>query len=188
MRAFGGWLALFLTLATPAARAAVIADADVKQNGDHYRVTFDVRVDAPLSKVRALLTDFAHLDRLSDTIIDDRVLDAGPGGTRLRLAFRACVLVVFCRTILKTSDVRTDDRGDILFTIVPAESDFGAGSETWHFEGDGAATQLQYRADFAPTFFVPPVIGPWLMKRRIVNELETTVVRIETLAHESAHR
>jgi hypothetical protein len=188
MRARCWWPSLFLLLAQ-AAQAATILDADVTRDDGRYGVTFDVRVDAAARKVRALLTDFAHLDRLSNTITEDRVVAPGPGGgLRLHLTFHACVLMVFCRDIRKTTDVRTDHEGDILFTLVPAESDFGAGDETWHIEGDRRSTRLQYRASLVPTFFVPPLIGPWLVKRRIVDELETTVVRIETLANDAARR
>jgi hypothetical protein len=38
---------------------------------------------------------------------------------------------------------------------------------------------LQFTDTFEPDFWVPPVIGPWLIQRKLVRELTETMAYIE---------
>ena len=40
-------------------------------------------------------------------------------------------------------------------------------------------TELQFTETFEPDFWVPPVIGPWLIQRKLVSEVAETVMYIE---------
>jgi hypothetical protein len=181
-------LPLLALLALPAAPAgaATILDTTVTEDDGRYRVAFDVRVDAGLARVREILTDLERSDELSDAVVEHALVEQrADGSQRVRFTLRSCVLF-FCRDLRKTTDVHGEENGDVVFVTVPEDSDFSAGHESWHFVADGAGTRLEYRADLVPTFFIPPLIGPWLVKMRIRDELETTAQRIEILAHEPA--
>lgn len=163
------------------AHGASILHAEVIHEAGHYTVRFEVLVDADIAKVRQHLTDYAGYHRLSDVIVESRVLAAYPDGRqRVRFVFQACVLF-FCRHLYKIADVETRLDGAVMLTD-PRESDFHSAEERWRIEALSHQTRIRYDAQFAPNFFVPPLIGPWLLKIRIRDELETTAKRVEALA------
>lgn len=177
------YLTLSLWLASvPVAMAVTVLSGEVAHEDGHYRVAFEVLVDADLAAARRLLTDYAHYRRLSDTLVESRVLAVRSGGaTRVRFVFRACVLF-FCPHFQKTADVEAEADGTVVMRTDPAESDFRFGEERWRVTPAAARTRIRYEAEFVPSFFVPPLIGPWLVKWRIRDELETTAQRLEALA------
>jgi hypothetical protein len=175
-----------LALARPA-HALDIKTIDVAHQGDRYTVAFDVRLDGDVATVRRLLTDYAHLDRLSDTVTQSTIVGGAPGSPRLALAIRACVLV-FCRTLHKIEDVRADANGDIETRAVPDLSDFSYAIERWQISADGKTTRLRYAAQSIPKFFVPPVIGPLVIKYKIRQELRASAAKLEALVHTRAQQ
>jgi hypothetical protein len=171
--------------------AAPIFAADIlKTNVDHedgrYRVSFEVRIDADGAVVRRLLTDFARFNRLSEGIIESEVLQTyADGKQRVRIVMRACVLFM-CRTVTKTANIEIRDSGDVLSMADPAESDFRLAEEHWQILPADSGTLLRYQAELVPSFSVPPLIGPWLVKYHIRRELETVCRKIEQLDKDEA--
>jgi len=176
MRAFA-----LVWLFASGAHAAETLQARVTHERGTYRVGFEIAVAAPVARVRAVMTDYERLVRLSDTVKESRVLQRAAGHTRVRQVARACVLF-FCKTVARVLDVRELPDGNIEARTVPALSDFGPGGESWQFFPEADRTRIRYAATIVPTFFIPPLIGPPLLKRRIVSELETTGSRLEALA------
>jgi hypothetical protein len=174
------WLAL-LAVAPAAARAAEIVHTDVTHEDGRYRVRFEVRLEAEAARVMRHLTDYAHLTHLSDSIVESRVLDEDSETKRVHIALRACVLFV-CRTVRRTVDVEALPDGNRLTLTDPAGGDFHYSVERWQVLPEGGGTRLRYTAEAEPSFFVPPLIGPWLVKGVIRRELATTAARLEELA------
>lgn len=171
--------ALIAALCCAAALGASFERAEVTHEAGRYRLRFVVDIAAATPAVRALLTDYDHLDRLSAHIVESRRLTAG--GSRVRIVLEACVLV-FCKTVRRVMAVETRANGDILTLADPAESDFRHAREIWQVNPQGRGTRLVYEAEFEPSFFVPPLIGPWLIKSRLRGALEEIATRLEELA------
>jgi hypothetical protein len=73
--------------------------------------------------------------------------------------------------------------GDIVTTVVPGEGNFRRGATVWRIEALSARTsRITMEADQEPDFFVPPVIGPFIMKRKFQREVTETTRRIEEVA------
>jgi hypothetical protein len=51
-------------------------------------------------------------------------------------------------------------------------------------ERDGENTKMTYKLEMEPDFFVPPVVGPWYLKRTLSQGGQRAVVRIERLARQ----
>ncbi len=175
-------LAVFgAALAAPAAAATVLA-TEVAHHAGRYTVTFEVRLDADSAAVRRLLTDYDHLERLSPVVEkSQRVAPDADGHPRVRVTMHSCLLF-FCRTVRKLESVVEQSDGGIVVTADPAESDYRYSRAEWRIDAEGARTRLGYRAEHEPAFFVPPVIGPWLVKARIRRELALLAERLEQLA------
>lgn len=172
-----------LLVLAPALLAAEIVHTEVAHKDQRYHVSFEVLLDAPVERLWRHLTDYERLVRLSDRVIESRVLSAGHEPLRVYIALRPCVLI-FCRTIQRTVDVQFIADGHILSLADPQHSDFQYSLERWQIEAHGQRTRLRYTGEVEPRFFVPPLIGPWLMKRVIRDELETTVNKLELLAQQ----
>jgi hypothetical protein len=175
-------LTLTLVAAPAALPAATVIETDIRHDHGTYTVKFDVRVNGDAGRIRTLFTDYRHEYDLSDTIVERKLLHTnGDGSVRVRIVMRGCVLI-FCQTAKKVMDVQFPNGSEVLAQIDPHESDFRLGRERWRFLAEGETTRIQYDAELVPDFFIPPLIGPWLIKRRMAEELEASAVRIEALA------
>ena len=182
MRAARWWSLLGLIIAPLTASAFEILDVRARHAHDRYDLAFDVWVDADPAAARRLLTDYERLDRLSATVTDSRVLARNAHRTRVAITLRACVLWM-CRTIKEVEDVHAIGDGGIEGNAIPAQSDFHYLHERWQILPDNGGTRVRYTAAMKPKFFVPPLVGPWLMKIKMRDELQTSAQRLEALAH-----
>jgi hypothetical protein len=86
----------FLSLAV---HASHLVRLDVDQKANNYTVYVVMQLDAPAEKVRAVLTDYAHLDRLNASITASKIIDAkGDGTATLRHEIRASFENLECLT------------------------------------------------------------------------------------------
>lgn len=183
---------VLLGLAGPAG-AARILDARVIFEDDQYEVRFAVVLDGERARLRQVLTDYPGMSRLSPTMRRSRVIHAAGDHrpARIELTFRPCVLVIFCKTLTKVSNVHIDDEGNRMrFVAVPELSDFHEAREAIALAdvsaGDAARVRFTYSAVLKPKFNIPPLVGPWLIKQRILGDLEATARNVERLLHDEA--
>jgi hypothetical protein len=168
------------------AAAARIDRLEVDRSADAYRVAMEVSLDAPPDRVWGVLTDFARLGRLSPAFREVEVLAAPPRDlARVRTLTRFCVLV-FCRDNEQVQDFRHPGPRTLSALVDPALSDLREGEAYWRLDPDGPGTRMHFRARFVPDFWVPPLIGPWAIKRTLVHEAETVSARLERIAREPA--
>lgn len=181
----GTWTGVVLgALLSAAAPAGEVLSVGVEQSGDRYVVEAEAHFDAPAQRLRALLTDYEHLDRLNDAIRHSEILAAsGPHRHLVRSEARVCVGPL-CKDIVQIQDVDVLPGGDILATLHPEGSDFSYGRAQWQFQPDRGGTRMRFRSEIEPAFWVPPFIGPWLIKRALEAEALKSVANLERLAEE----
>lgn len=161
------------------AQAFTLVKSDIEHAQNHYLVEFEVVIEAPFGAVRARMTDYAHLDQLSPLVIQSRALERfDDSRARLELIMHACVLV-FCKTVKRVIDVTLENNGDIVTRALPELSDFYKADERWRIAPERAGTRIKYRGEIIPKFFVPPLIGPAILKYKMRSELETLAGRLE---------
>ncbi len=177
-----GLVIITLTLCSlTQAVAATIQTLEITHTQGNYHVTFDVLLDTDSEKAWMLLSDYHHWQRLSDNLEEAKLLERFPDGRqRIRLRFRSCVLI-FCKTIRQIKDVTTDSEGGILTVMVPEQGDFVSGWEHWRILSERGETRVQYDAEIVPSFGLPPLIGPLILKGKLRSTLIETANRLETL-------
>lgn len=162
--------------------AAEVLHMDVQRDGNRYRIGAVMLVAVNAATVHALLTDYPGLPRLNPAIKKSEILAVTDAAhQRVRTTIRGCVLF-FCRTLVQVQDLTQLDDGQILAVIVPEGSDFRFGEFRWRPEPYGAATRLRFEAQVEPAFWVPPLIGPMLVKRKLRQEAEETAAGLEAVA------
>ncbi|MEX2352765.1 MAG: hypothetical protein WD709_01165, partial [Gammaproteobacteria bacterium] len=101
---------------------------------------------------------------------------------RRRIETRTCVLF-FCFDAVVVEDLREPEFGLIKTVFVPEQGDFEYGESEWRIsEVDETHTLIDYRSTFKPDFWVPPVIGPLIVRRKMLSATEETIEKIEEAA------
>jgi len=180
------WCLVTGLLAFGPAHGAKVLDATLHRQGDTYQLDIRARIQAPEAAVRRIVTDYPHLSRLNPAIKSSKVLAVyGPGSSRVRTVTHACVLF-FCKDIVQVQDVKVMPDGEVVATTVPALSDFKSAVARWRLSRVGDATVMDFSARFVPHFWVPPLIGPWLIRHKLTDEMAKTAERIEQIADRGA--
>lgn len=169
--------------------ASTIESADIRFMGSSYHYRFSALVDAPAAAVRDIVTDYDRLSRINDDIVLSRVLVRyDDTALKRQLMMKQCVLV-FCFDIDFIERVDFLSNGDISTTIVEGEGNFRRGQTVWRIEQlSKTSSRITMEADQEPDFFIPPVIGPLIMKRTFLREITETTNRIEQLARDAPVR
>ena len=166
--------------------ACEIPAAQVSYEKGAYQVAVEMLLDAPAAAVKAVLTDHANLSRISETFTESVVLNSDENGLlRRRLHIKTCILF-FCFDMDMVEDIKINPGGAILTTIVPELSDFNSGHARWQIENhknDGS--RVRFSSKRQPSFWIPPVIGPWMLKRKVIAETTASCRRIEAIARTS---
>lgn len=174
-------LTLFSLLWLPNSHAGEVSHSHVDYDDGHYLVRLEMKIEAELETVYALLTDFNHLKLLNETIKVSRLLDSKNQQHHVLIAVEGCVWI-YCKRVKQVQRVTEMGQGYIQAVTLPDKSDMEYGRVLWHIRQEGDFTIVHYRADFVPAFFIPPLIGPYIMKGRLLEEGEKTIEGIERLA------
>lgn len=177
-------LAGLLLLPAPSLAGTILASS-VSHEGPRYNLSVTARIDAPFDTVYQSITDFDHLAAINPAIEESQLLATPrPDTWRVRSVIRVCILV-FCKRVVQVQDVTVLAGGhDIEAVILPESSDFRSGIARWQLTASDASTELLFTNSFEPDFWVPPVIGPWLIKRKLVWEVAETAMYIEVNVHD----
>ena len=147
-----------------------------------YNITLDAVLDAPYEQIYAIVATPARWPRLSGIVTAAEVLDELPDGRRIvGVTFEDCILI-FCQTVRKKEALQTAADGNIDTLGFPEQSDFSYAHEHWLISGAGRRTRILYRAEMTPSFFIPPLIGAYILKAKIRSLLLHVTANLEKLA------
>lgn len=167
----------------PVSQSAEILHVAVERDGARYKLESNTHFDAPQASVFQALTDFDHLEGISKTIIESHYLDPDTDGTPLVYTrVRACVLF-FCKTVERVERLSLKPPRYISTTAIIERSDVKYSLSEWVLtEDEDGGTQVAYSLEFEPDFWVPPLLGPIMIKRMLVQDGVQAVTEIEAMA------
>jgi hypothetical protein len=166
------------------AAAATIEELDVSKHRGRYELEAFARLDATPESIYAVLTDFDDnaYSRISRAYKESRYLPPASDGTPLVYTRMEGCMLWHCMTLERTERLETREPEYIKSTALPEHSNFKHATSEWVLEPDGDGTLMTYKLELEPDFFVPPVIGPWYLKRTLSQGGLRAVTRIERLA------
>lgn len=167
-------LITFLSL-TLSANAGEILKNEVKSSDGVYKIKTVAVIDAPKDKVIKLLTDYDNLNLISPTIIESEKLENGT----VKTVAEGCVLF-FCQKITNVQTMTKND-DELSSKTDESKSDI-SGFMNWKFSEKDGKTKIEYNAEIVPKFFVPILIGPYLLRGKLTEESEISINKIEELA------
>jgi hypothetical protein len=168
-----------------AARLAVPADLrtiEVEREDDRYSLRSEAYFAASRAELYRVLTNYDLFEQFSSAYVETRnVEEDEKGRPRFFTRMQGCVLL-FCRSFVRRGYLLLTPKSEIVAVAEPEDSDFNYSRERWRLQTEGEGTLLIYDFEMEPGFWVPPVIGPYVIKRSLRTGGSDAIDRIEALA------
>ena len=159
--------------------AGELKELSVTEADGEYRLRIVSVLDAPADYVYDVITDYSHGYRINPFITEVEVLPSEHDEVvRVRNLSEHWV-GPFCFKIDWVGDIVETKHGDIKIKTIPELSSFESGSAVWMIRPRGERTWLLHESSLKPKFFIPPVIGDYIMKRKMEDDTLATLKRIE---------
>jgi hypothetical protein len=162
--------------------AGEVVESSVALDAGIYSVEVLVRIEAPLEVVFQAITDYDRLTEINSSIEESYIVETqGADRYRVFTQVKFCVLF-FCKQIRQVQDMVEYAPALVKATILPESSDFDSGSASWDLVGADVVTYMQFSTEVDPSFWVPPLIGTWLVEREMIKQVQETAMYIERRA------
>lgn len=167
--------------------AANLRSIDVSRDSSRYHLVAETHLAAPPEAIRQVLLDFDHdrYQRISEIYKESGYLPPDSDGTPIVYTRVEGCLLFFCRSLRRVERLEVATPNLIRTAALPDRSDFKYAVSEWHLDPEGDGTKLTYWMDLEPSFWLPPFVGPWFLKRTLLHGAPQAVDKIEELAQEA---
>ena len=164
------------------AGAAELREMTVEREGDRYILRSETYFEAERESLFHVLTNFDLFEKFTSAIVESNNVEPDEQGhPQFYARMEGCVLL-FCKSFIRNGHVETKPVTEIVAISDPENSDFHFSHERWQLTDDGDGTVMIYEFEMEPAFWVPPVIGPYYIKRALHSGSANAIGRIERLA------
>jgi len=165
-----------------AASAAELRDIKVDREGDFYTLRSVAWFGVPDEPLYSVLTNYDLFRHFTSAIVESENLEPDDEGhPRYFTRMEGCVLW-FCKSFVRVGHLELKPDTEIVAIADPELSDFKQSDERWTLEPKKDGTVLVYEFEMVPDFWVPPIIGPYLIQRALRSGGGDAIDRIEALA------
>jgi len=175
------YLILLLSFSINTASSGEVIKSYVDEIDDHYIIHIDMLIDAQIDDVYKHLADFKNIHKLNNTIVSSILKYSKGKEHEVEVQTKGCVLF-FCTEQIQYQKVTELDNGYIMIHLVPEKSDFLSGQILWQVIAEKNKTRVIFSADFEPDFWIPPLIGSWILTDVFEEESQETINELERLA------
>lgn len=179
---------LFVLVATQHAAAAEMRSIDVEYEDGHFSMVSVVWFDAGVDETFDVFRQWDYSTQFSSAVVEAR--DVAPdqsGRPGYYVKNRGCILF-FCKSMVRNGYVEVQYNSDLRAVADPQTSDFQRFEEHWAFAEEQGGTRVRYELVMQPDFWVPPAIGPYLIKRKLRKDGGEALDRIEEIAQSLGDR
>jgi hypothetical protein len=179
-------LALAVLAAVPlwagAAGAFQIEHSETRYADRRYQCDLNVRIDAPLDKVEAILRDYEKYPSLDGRILEARIIERpAPNVAMLETTLRVC-LGWFCRNVKRVERVEESEHA-LAAKADPGRSDVRFGETRLQLApGEDGSTLVRYSTSITPGFWIPTVVGRRWMLRTLEDATTDLFMNVEMKA------
>lgn len=170
-----------------ATAATIDEDAlDVTRRNGRYSLVAEAHLAASPESIYEVLMDYDDnaYGRISSVYKESDYLEPAADGTPIVYTRMEGCLMWYCVSMERVERLEASAPYFIRTVTLPERSDFQYSISEWKLEAEAGGTRMHYRLEMEPDFFVPPVIGPWYLKRTLSKGGVRAVNRIERLAKE----
>lgn len=178
----GALFAALLSCWSATAGGADLRSVSVEKVDDRYHLVSKAWFAASRQELYRVLTDYDQFVKFTSAFVDTRNVQPDElGRPRFYTRMEGCVLL-FCKSFIREGYLILKPIDEIIAISLPGKSDFDYSRERWQLEADGDGTLMTYDFVMEPSFWVPPVIGPFMIKRTLREGGVDAIDRIEALA------
>ena len=162
--------------------AAELRDIEVERDDDVYRLRSTAWFETNEEALYDVLTNYELFRFFTSAIIESHNLDPDDKGRpRYFTRMEGCVFL-WCKSFVRVGHLELKPTSEVVAIADPDESDFKRSYERWQLMAEGSGTTLVYEFEMVPDFWVPPIIGPFMIQRALRSGGENALQRIERLA------
>lgn len=173
---------LALLLLCGAADAAELRGVEIDKTDGMFMLRSAVWFDARQAPLYAVFLNYDLTEQFTRYVVESRNLPPGADGRRrFYIRNEGCVWF-YCKSFERTGWVDEEPHTFIQSTADAAMSDFESSVESWTFTTEGRGTLVEYTWAFQPKFWIPPLIGPYILKRKLERDSTHALNRIEAIA------
>lgn len=163
-------------------QAADMLSIEVDHENGTYTMKSEVWFDATVEQVYGVFRYWDNSTKFSSAIVESRDVEPdAQGRPQFYVLNKGCVLF-FCTTFERRGYVESKLNTVIFAFVDPETSDFHLSNESWRFVERNGGTVVIYDMEMKPKFWIPPGIGPYLIKRKLRNNGGRAIDRIEIIA------
>ena len=173
---------LCLLLISLSSLGGEVITAKVEHKDKRYMMEVEVLISADVAEVKSLLTDYDNLTLLNDATRESYIIySLDDASHRVFVLTEACVSF-FCKKLTQVQDVEELPGNVIIATAVAGKSDVDYAHTRWKISKADKRTRINFNTELKPSFWVPPLIGPLLIERKLREEVLNTIEGLERLA------
>ena len=176
-------VAVACVLAGPFAWAATMRSLDVDKHDSRYSLVADTFLAASADSIYAVLIDYDRMNRISSVYKEFGYLEPDADGTPIVFTRMEGCALFYCKSMRRVERLEMEPPHYIRTVTLPEQSDFKYAISEWWLEPEGDGTRVTYKLEMEPDFWVPPVLGPWLLKHMLLKGGSRAIERIERLAN-----
>ena len=163
-------------------------EIEVVEHSGVYQIKTVAVIRAPARHVRHVLTDFMHIYRLNPSIIESDVLKQhDDDSVNVRTKVIGCA-AYFCEELERVEKVYMLPSGDLYAEIIPELSQFKSGHTYWRIKEVDNHCEVTYESEMDPDVFIPPIVGKFLIKKSIREQMQISFANLEKIASIQAER
>jgi len=166
---------------------ADIKTIEIKKEKNLYHMHINATVNADFDNVIRIITDYENLPLINPYLKESKLLDnLEDERSTVNMLTEVCVLFL-CYNIRHVQTFHFVENGILFSRIIPEKSNFQAGWMRWEIKGMDSnkihpVTKIILDIEMVPGFFVPPVIGPYQIKKIMFEMTRATIVNLEKRA------
>jgi hypothetical protein len=163
--------------------AATMRSLEVDKKDERYSLVADTFLVAPVDSIYAVLIDYENMNRISSVYKEYGYLEPDVDGTPIVYTRMEGCALFYCKSMRRVERLEMDPPYYIRTVTLPEQSDFKYAISEWMLEPEGEGTRVTYKLEMEPDFWVPPVVGPWFLKRTLMRGGTRAISRIENIAN-----
>jgi len=162
--------------------SAELRDIQVERNDNYYRLISETWFDVSPEAIYLVFSNYDLFTKFTSAIAESRNVEPDDRGRPQFFSRMEGCVFLWCKSFVRNGFLVLDPFNEIIAISDPEISDFKLSRESWRMTPEDGGTLLIYEFHMIPDFWVPPVIGPYLIKRALKSGGDKAVNRIEALA------
>jgi len=178
---------VMLSLVPSPSLCADINSVEISREKNRYHLHANTTVYARVDNVRRIITDYENLTSIIPNLKESELLSK-PENKRTTVSMLTEICVFFLCYNIRHVQTFHIIKNDILFSrIIPGMSNFKSGWMRWEIKKTDSdkiypVTQIILDMEMTPDFFVPPLIGPYQIKKKMLEITRATINNLEEKA------